>query len=140
MYQQVIVIGHVGKDPETRNMPNGNAVTNFSVAASERWRDKASGEQKEHTEWFRCTAYGRLAEVIQEYVAKGSKIMVTGRNRTRSYEKDGETKYATDLIVQEMKLLDSKGGDSQREERPAQRERATQAPAQSQDFDDDIPF
>jgi single-strand DNA-binding protein len=109
---KVIVVGNVGKDPETRYMPNGEAVTNLTIATSESWKDKNTGEQKELTEWHRVTFYRRLAEVVAEYVKKGSKLYVEGSLRTRSWEQDGVKRYTTEIIANEMQMLDSKGAGS----------------------------
>lgn len=149
---KVIIVGNVGQDPETRYMPNGGAVTNITIATSEQWKDKNTGENQERTEWHRCTAYGRLAEVIAEYVKKGSKLYVEGSLRTRSWEQDGVKRYATEIIIGEMQMLDrARGGPS--DERPAQSGSARGAGAAStggartggrpipeDSFDDDIPF
>lgn len=148
---KVILVGNVGQDPETRYMPNGNAVTNLSLATSETWKDKNTGEQQERTEWHRVTFYQRLAEIVAEYVKKGSKLYVEGRLQTRSWEQDGVKKYATDIIANEMQMLDSRGGSSdsytpnQSQSAPAaappRNETPTQqAPADMDSFDDDIPF
>jgi single-strand DNA-binding protein len=145
---KVILVGNVGQDPETRYMPNGNAVTNLSLATSETWKDKNTGEQQERTEWHRVTFYQRLAEIVAEYVKKGSKLYVEGRLQTRSWEQDGVKKYATDIIANEMQMLDSRGssGDSyspnqsQSAPPPKNETPAQQAPADVDGFDDDIPF
>ena len=145
---KVILVGNVGQDPETRYMPNGNAVTNVSLATSETWKDKNTGEQQERTEWHRVTFYQRLAEIVAEYVKKGSKLYVEGRLQTRSWEQDGVKKYATDIIANEMQMLDSRGsaGDSyapsqsQAAPPPKNETPAQQAPADMDSFDDDIPF
>ena len=145
---KVILVGNVGQDPETRYMPNGNAVTNLSLATSETWKDKNTGEQQERTEWHRVTFYQRLAEIVAEYVKKGSKIYVEGRLQTRSWEQDGVKKYATDIIANEMQMLDSRGSSgesyspSQSQSAPPPRNETPtqQAPADMDSFDDDIPF
>lgn len=147
---KVILVGNVGQDPETRYMPNGNAVTNLSLATSETWKDKNTGEQQERTEWHRVTFYQRLAEIVAEYVKKGSKLYVEGRLQTRSWEQDGVKKYATDIIANEMQMLDSRGssGDnyapspsqSQSAPPPKNETPTQQAPADMDSFDDDIPF
>jgi len=145
---KVILVGNVGQDPETRYMPNGNAVTNLSLATSETWKDKNTGEQQERTEWHRVTFYQRLAEIVAEYVKKGSKIYVEGRLQTRSWEQDGVKKYATDIIANEMQMLDSRGssgesyspGQSQSAPPPRNETPTQQAPADMDSFDDDIPF
>tara|TARA_R110000824_G_scaffold281470_1_gene469774 strand:+ start:6247 stop:6729 length:483 start_codon:yes stop_codon:yes gene_type:complete len=153
---KVILVGNVGQDPETRYMPNGNAVTNISLATSETWKDKNTGEQQERTEWHRITFYQRLAEIVAEYVRKGSKLYVEGRLQTRSWEQDGVKRYATDIIANEMQMLDGRGGDSSagqanqdsgasygsgQSAAPARKQTPTQqAPADMDSFDDDIPF
>lgn len=149
---KVILVGNVGQDPETRYMPSGGAVTNVTLATSETWKDKNSGETQERTEWHRIVFYNRLAEIVAEYVKKGAKLYVEGSLRTRSWEQDGQKRYATEVIAHEMQMLDSRGGSGQREDSdaPAARGRE-QRPAQYQhqehagraaqdDFDDDIPF
>ncbi len=106
---KVILVGNVGQDPETRYMPNGGAVTNLSIATSESWKDKNSGEQQERTEWHRVVFYQRLAEIVAEYVKKGSKLYIEGSLRTRSWEQDGVKRYATEIIASEMQMLDGRG-------------------------------
>lgn len=145
---KVILVGNVGQDPETRYMPNGNAVTNISIATSETWKDKNTGEQQERTEWHRVTFYQRLAEIVAEYVKKGSKLYVEGRLQTRSWEQDGVKKYATDIIANEMQMLDSRGSSgesyspsqSQSAPPPSKETPTQQAPVDADSFDDDIPF
>ena len=152
---KVILVGNVGQDPETRYMPNGNAVTNISLATSETWKDKNTGEQVEKTEWHRITFYQRLAEIVAEYVRKGSKLYVEGRLQTRSWEQDGIKRYATDIIANEMQMLDSRGGSgggggnsggnnyqsSQPSQQSSQPQGVSQpAPADMDSYDDDIPF
>ena len=105
---RVIIIGNVGQDPETRYLPSGEAVTNLSVATSESWNDKNSGERKDRTEWHKVVAFGKLAEIISEYARKGSKIYLSGSLRTRKWEKDGQTHYTTEIVAKEMQLLDRK--------------------------------
>lgn len=136
---KVMFIGHVGKDPEVRYLPNGDAVCNFSVASSERWKDKATGEMQERTEWLRCNAFQRLAEVCGEYLKKGSLVYIEGKLQTRQYEQEGVTKYVTECRLDQMKMLGSR--PQQDGDAPEQRQ---QAPAKSSggygDMDDDIPF
>lgn len=138
------IIGNLGADPETKYMPSGTPVTNFSVACNEKWKDKDSGEMREHTEWYRCAAFGRRAEIIGEYCRKGSQVYVEGRNRTRSYEKDGEKRYATELVVDQIQLLGGKGsgsgGQGQRQAPPPSAPPPDAGAAGGDDFDDDIPF
>lgn len=150
---KVQLIGHLGRDPEIRYATSGDAVANFSVATTERWKDKNTQEQKEKTEWHRITVWGRLAEVVGQYLKKGSKVYVEGKLQTRQYEKDGVTHYATEIVMQNMEMLDGKPqGDSQdsgapvRDQArgqghnpPAQRPQPKPAPNFS-DMDDDIPF
>ena len=126
---KVILIGNLGKDPETRYMPNGQAVTSFSIATSETWKDKTTGEQKESTEWHNCTAFRKLAEIIGEYCKKGSKVYVEGKLKTDKYEKDGGIKYYTKIVVDNLQMLDSR-----------QESKSETAPQGDPDFDDQIPF
>lgn len=112
---KVILVGNVGQDPEVRYMPSGNAVANISVATSETWKDKESGEQKEKTEWHRVVFFNRLAEVVGEYVRQGSKLYIEGRLQTRSWEQDGVKRYATEIVAGEMQMLDSRGTNSRSE-------------------------
>lgn len=107
---KVILVGNVGQDPETRYMPNGNAVTNVTLATSDVWKDKNTGQQQERTEWHRIVFFQRLAEIVAEYVRKGSKIYVEGRLQTRSWEQDGVKRYTTEIVANEMQMLDSRGG------------------------------
>jgi len=143
---KVILVGNVGQDPETRYLPSGGAVTNLSLATSESWKDKNSGEQQERTEWHRVTFYNRLAEIVAEYVKKGSKLYVEGRLQTRSWEQDGVKRYATEIIANEMQMLDSRGaGDSgvyqnQAPRSSAPRQQSAPPPGDMDSFDDDIPF
>ena len=129
MLNQIHLIGNVGADPELKETSAGSIV-NLSLATTERWKSK-DGEQKEATQWHRISFFGKPAEIISQYVHKGSKLYVGGSVEYRSYEKDGETRYSTNIRGREFKFLDSKGGDS----RPAP---AGDAVAQS--FDDDLPF
>lgn len=136
---KVILIGNLGRDPEVRYTPNGNAVANISIATSESWKDKQTGEQQERTEWHRVVMFGRLGEIAGEYLKKGSKVYVEGKLQTRKWQdQNGQDRYSTEVIANEMQMLDSKGGG----ERPtvAQREEGQQAGSVPLDFDDDIPF
>ena len=141
---KVILIGNLGRDPETRYMPNGDAVTNATIATTESWKDKGSGERQEKTEWHRVTFYRRLAEVAGEYLKKGSQVYIEGRLETRKWtDKEGKERYTTEIIANEMKMLGGKRDDGQQQQRTTQQ---NQAPASSQrskpapDMDDDIPF
>jgi len=107
---KVIIVGNLGQDPEVRFMPNGGAVANFTVATSETWKDKQTGEQKEKTEWHRIVIYQRLAEIAGEYLKKGSKVYLEGRLQTRKWQnQQGQDQYTTEIIVNDMQMLDSRG-------------------------------
>ena len=106
---KVILLGNVGRDPETRYAQNGTAVTRFSIATSEIWKDRSSGEQQERTEWHNIVCFARLAEVAGEYLKKGSKVYIEGQLRTSSWEQDGQKKYRTEVNAKELQMLDSKG-------------------------------
>jgi single-strand DNA-binding protein len=106
---KVILVGNLGRDPETRYMPSGGAVTNVSIATSKQWKDRDSGEQKDRTEWHRIVFFNRLAEVAGEYLKRGSKVYVEGELRTREWEKDGQKHYTTEIVANEMQMLDSRG-------------------------------
>lgn len=111
---KVILVGNVGGDPDVRYMPNGNAVANITLATSESWRDKQTGQQQEKTEWHRIVFFGRLAEVVGQYVRKGSKLYVEGKLQTREWEKDGVKRYTTEIVVDingQMQMLDSRGSN-----------------------------
>jgi single-strand DNA-binding protein len=150
---KAILVGNLGKDPETRYMPNGKAVTNFSIATSESWKDKQTGEQKEQTEWHNIVMYERLAEIAAEYLRKGSQVYIEGRIRTRKWQdKEGRDRYTTEIIGNEMQLLGGRGerggagmgAEPRSEPRMAGGggERAAQGgrPPADDSFEDDIPF
>lgn len=109
---KVILVGNLGNDPDTRYLPDGGAVTNISIATSESWKDRNTGEQKERTEWHRCSAFGKPAEIMGEYLKKGSKVYIEGSLQTRTYEKEGQKHYATEIKVREFQFLDSRGDSS----------------------------
>lgn len=112
---KVILIGNVGGEPETRYMPNGNAVTNLTLATSDSWRDKQSGQMQERTEWHRIVFFGKIAEVAGQYIGKGSKIYVEGRLQTREWEKDGIKRYTTEIVVDmggSMQMLDGRSDNA----------------------------
>lgn len=126
-------IGRVGGKPEIRYTPNGGAVANFTLASTEKWKDK-QGQQQERTEWVRAVAFGKLAEIIEQYVGKGDLLYIEGKQQTREWEKDGIKRYTTETVLNEMKMLGSRGDNQgQRQDQKAQ-----QQPAD--DFDSDIPF
>ncbi len=145
---KVIVVGNLGKDPETRFMPDGKAVCNFSVATTDTWKDKVTGEKKEATEWHRVSSFGRLAEICGEYLKKGSQVYIEGKLRTRKWQdKEGQDRYTTEIIADAMQMLGSRSGmgagepREMREPPAAGESRSAKKPAgQFQDMDDDIPF
>ena len=142
---KVILIGNLGNDPEVRYMPNGGAVANITVATSEQWKDKQTGEQQERTEWHRVALYRRLAEVAGEYLRKGSRVYIEGKLQTRKWQdQNGNDRYTTEIIANDMQMLDSRGsagGSGSSQQPPAQNQSGAQAAGGSvDDFDDDIPF
>ncbi len=110
---KAIIIGRLGRDPEIRYTQDGKAVANFSVATSETWKDKASGEKKERTEWHRIVAFDRLGEICGEYLSKGKQVYIEGRLQTRSWEKDGVTRYTTEIVATDMQMIGGRDGGSQ---------------------------
>ena len=157
---KVIIVGNLGRDPETRYMPSGDAITNIAVATTDSWKDKASGEKKEQTEWHRISAFGKLAEIMGQYLKKGSQVYIEGSLRTRKYtDKDGIERYATEIRADTMQMLGSRQGmggsapaDDSYGSAPAPRQSTggsggapRGAPASKpapnfSDMDDDIPF
>lgn len=135
---KVIIVGNLGRDPEIRYMPSGDAMCSIAVATTDSWKDKNTGEKKEQTEWHSISAFGKLAEIMGQYLKKGSQVYIEGSLRTRKYtDKDGVEKYATEIKADSMQMLGGKpqqGGNS-----PAPQSRQT-APAGGGDMDDDIPF
>ena len=135
---KVILIGNLGQDPDVRYMPDGNAVANVTVATSESWKDKTTGEPQERTEWHRVVFFRRLAEIVGEYLKKGSKVYIEGRLQTRKWQdQDGQDRYTTEIVADEMQMLDSKGGSTV-SATPASSDAAS-APSNN-GFDDDLPF
>lgn len=165
---KAIIIGNLGADPETRYTAGGTAVTNVNVATSETWRDKNSGDMQERTEWHRIVFFARLAEIAGEYLRKGSKVYIEGRIQTRKWQgQDGQDRYTTEIVANEMQMLDSRGGGQggsapfggqqrgggqqggqgygggQRgggQSQPPQQPQPAQDPGFDDDLDDDIPF
>jgi single-strand DNA-binding protein len=158
---KVILVGNLGRDPETRYSPDGAAITNVSLATTSQWKDKNTGEKKEETEWHRVAFFGRLAEIAGEYLKKGSQVYVEGRLRTRKWQdKEGQDRYTTEIVADAMQMLGSRGGDGGAGRGPAPDDEpraARPAPARSDaakaskepagaagggvaDMDDDIPF
>ncbi|MFZ6727385.1 single-stranded DNA-binding protein [Undibacterium sp. MH2W] len=145
---KVIIVGNLGKDPETRYTPSGDAMTNITVATTDSWKDKATGEKREQTEWHRITFFGKLAEIAGQYLKKGSQVYVEGSLRTRKYtDKDGVEKYATDIKADSMQMLGGRSDagsaapasrqSSAQDQRPAS---ASNSAPNFSDMDDDIPF
>jgi single-strand DNA-binding protein len=146
---KVILIGHLGQDPQTRAMPSGKTVVNLRLATSDQWRDKQTGENKEATEWHNVVMFDRLAEIAAEYLRKGSQIYVEGRIRTRKWQdREGQDRYTTEIVVNEMQMLGGRGSadrsaagapdrSRERAEEPAAR---TETAGVAESFDDDIPF
>lgn len=155
---KVILVGTCGQDPEVRYLPNGNAVTNLSLATSEQWTDKQTNQKVEKTEWHRVSLFGKVAEIAGEYLRKGSQVYIEGKLQTREWEKDGIKRYTTEIVVDmqgTMQLLGGKPQDGQAARQPhpqasaARQQPRQQAPQQSQQgtqgpdhesFDDEIPF
>lgn len=138
---KIILIGNLGKDPETRYLTNGDAVTNITVATTETWKDK-SGEKVEKTEWHRVTLYRKLAEIAGEYLKKGRPVYIEGRLETRKWtDKAGVERYTTDIIASELKMLGGKpSGDGQQQEKKFEGGAASAPKSDFSDMDDDIPF
>ncbi len=142
---KAIILGNLGGDPETRYMPNGNAVTNISIATSESWQDKNTGQTQERTEWHRVVFFNRLAEIAGEYLRKGSKVYIEGSLRTRKWQdQSGNDRYTTEIIASSLQMLGDRqdnGNQGGYAQQPAQQRPAQQQPEpQQEEFEDDIPF
>ena len=148
---KMILMGNLGQDPEVRYMPSGGAVANLSVATSETWKDKATGEQKEKTEWHKVSIFGKLAEIAGEYLRKGSTVYIEGQLQTRKWQDQaGQDRYTTEIVVQGyngvMQMIGSRQGGEQQQggyQQPSQQKPPQQKPQYNEppmDFDDDIPF
>ncbi len=152
---KVILVGNLGKDPEIRYVPNGGAVANLNIATSESWKDKATGEKQERTEWHRVVFFGKLAEIANEYLKKGAQIYVEGRLQTRKWQdKSGQDRYTTEIVGSELQMLGGRGGAGASDGPPVDMgyeaagsgpsarsaQPAAPAPGGGEDFDDDIPF
>lgn len=136
MINKAIIIGNLGADPEIRYTQSGSAVANLSVATTEKWKDKNSGEWQEQTEWHRCVAFNRLAEIIGEYLSKGSRVYIEGKIQTRKWEdNDNITRYTTEIVAREMKMLGGKGAQEEKREEPQEKHKQKPFPE-----DEDIPF
>ena len=158
---KVILVGNLGNDPEVRYANNGNAIANISVATTDSWKDKNTGEQQEKTEWHRVVMFNRLGEIAGEYLKKGSQVYIEGKLQTRKWQdKDGQDKYTTEIVANEMQMLGGRGGGSdmsgggayqapsqsqqaprqQNNQQGQQNNQQPSSPQPSNDFDDDIPF
>lgn len=140
---KVILVGNLGQDPEVKYMPSGQAVCNISIATTDSWNDKSSGEKQERTEWHRVVFFRRLAEIAGEYLRKGSQVYIEGRLQTRKWQdQSGADRYTTEIVANDMQMLGGRGGSS--EMPPAEQNfgssPAKSAPSTADDFDDDIPF
>lgn len=136
---KVILVGNLGKDPEIRYMPSGGAVANITIATSETWKDKNTGEDQERTEWHRICFFNRLAEIVGEYLKKGSKVYVEGSLRTRKWQdNDGQDRYTTEIVASEMQILDSKKNADDGTQGHSYR--GSESPTASSSFENDIPF
>lgn len=154
---KVILVGNCGQDPETKYAANGTTITNLSVATSESWKDKQTGQRQERTEWHRVVFFSRLAEIAGEYLKKGGKVYIEGSLRTNKWQdQSGQDRYSTDIVASEMQMLDSRGSSEssdgygaqqaprsqtaqQQHQQPQQQVQPPQGMAED-DFDDDIPF
>ncbi len=152
---KVILVGNLGQDPEVKYMPSGGAVTNISIATTDTWTDKSSGQKQERTEWHRVVFFNRLAEIVGEYLRKGSPVYIEGRLQTRKWQdQNGQDRYTTEIIAREMQMLGGKPGgssdfqqnqaapqaSSQNQGQPAPAEQNSAPPQNFDNFDDDIPF
>jgi len=135
---KVILVGNLGNDPESRFMTNGDAVCNVTIATSESWKDKNTGEKKEATEWHRVVFYRKLAEIAAQYLKKGSSVYIEGALKTRKWQdKDGVDRYTTEIVASEMKMLGGKKDDAPARQAPAS---SKTEPSNFEDFESDIPF
>ncbi len=140
---KVILVGNLGRDPEMKHLPSGDAIANVALATTDKWKDKATGEQKEATEWHRVSFFGKLAEIVGQYLVKGSAVYVEGKLRTRKYAgKDGVDRYSTEIVADSMQMLGGRPASSGDHQAASQRPRpvASQASEGPQFGDDDIPF
>ena len=137
---KVILVGNLGRDPEVSYTPSGTAVAKFSIATSEKWTDKETGEKKDKTEWHRITAFGRLGEICGEYLSKGKQVYIEGKLQYGSYEKDGVTRYTTDIIANQMQMLGSRGDANMGSSMGSSSQGVNGPPMQQGPNDEDIPF
>jgi len=159
---KVILVGNLGQDPEVKYMPSGGAVTNISIATTDTWKDKSTGEKKENTEWHRVVFFNRLAEIVGEYLRKGSQVYIEGNLRTRKWQdQSGADRYSTEIVAREMQMLGGRAGGSSdfapsqqsqqggsapqqggvpQQQAPQQSSQQSAPPQNFDNFDDDIPF
>ncbi len=150
---KAMIIGNLGQDPDTRYMPSGDAVTTVSVATNRRWKDKETGEKKDHTEWHRCVAFGKRAETMAEFLRKGSKVFIEGQLQTRKWDdKEGVTRYSTEIRIDSFEFLDRRSDErpphpadsppynTGEGKAPESKPDEGSPPRSDEDFDDDIPF
>ena len=147
---KVMLIGRLGKDPDVKYAQSGLAIVNFTLATNEDWPDKSTGERKERTEWHNIVVFGKLGEICGKYLSKGKQVYIEGRIQTRSWEQEGTTRYKTEIVVNDMRMLDSKGpgGESVRAEAVSENDYENSSPSESRSSfsppsgvaDDDIPF
>ncbi|MCG6895467.1 MAG: single-stranded DNA-binding protein [Desulfobacteraceae bacterium] len=141
MINKVILIGNLGRDPEIRYAPSGTAVANFTIATSERWKDRDSGEWRDRTEWHRIVAFGRLAEICGEYLSKGRQVYIEGKLQTREWEdKEGNRRFTTEVLANEMKMLGPRDAGGAQSSSGGSKVPEYEGPPLPEDQDDDIPF
>ena len=138
---KVIIVGNLGADPDSRAMPSGNAVTNISVATSESWKDRETGEKREKTEWHRVVFYNRLAEIAAQYLKKGSQVYVEGKLQTRKWEdKEGNERWTTEIVANQMQMLGERMSQGTSNQGNVTKQNTSSNEFVDEEFDDDIPF
>ena len=138
---KVIIVGNLGADPDSRAMPSGNAVTNISVATSESWNDKDTGEKQEKTEWHRVVFFNRLAEIAAQYLRKGSQVYVEGKIQTRKWEdKEGNERWTTEIVANQMQMLGDRMSNDMSNDNASSSQSSSDNDFSTDEFDDDIPF
>tara|TARA_B100001989_G_C24474267_1_gene430903 strand:+ start:276 stop:707 length:432 start_codon:yes stop_codon:yes gene_type:complete len=138
---KALIIGNLGQDPEIKYTQSGSPVANLSVATSERWKDKSTGDQKEQTEWHRVVVFGRLAEIAEQYLKKGSKVFIEGKIQTRDWEdSEGRKRYTTEVVAREMTMLDSKFSADSNSDSDSSEATPKETASKDSDFEEDIPF
>ena len=138
---KVIIVGNLGADPDSRAMPSGNAVTNISVATSESWNDRETGEKQEKTEWHRVVFFNRLAEIAAQYLKKGSQVYVEGKLQTRKWEdKEGNERWTTEVVANQMQMLGDRMSNNMTSDNASSSQSSSDNDFSTDDFDDDIPF